>query len=47
MQLDGDFLLVCDKETVIHSLTANIGQFGSNVTALYISFLRGECFHVG
>jgi hypothetical protein len=26
---------------VIYSLTANIGQFGSNVTALFI-FFRGE-----
>jgi hypothetical protein len=42
MQWTEDFLLVSDKDTVIRSLTANIGH----VHALFIS-LTGECFHVG
>jgi hypothetical protein len=29
---------------VIHSLTANIGQFGRFVTALYLSFSEGRMF---
>jgi hypothetical protein len=29
---------------VIHSLTANIGHFGSTVTALFISFFDGRMF---
>jgi hypothetical protein len=32
-----DFLLVSDKGTVTHSLTANIGQFGSIITELFLS----------
>jgi hypothetical protein len=36
-----DFLLVSDKDMVIHSLTANIGQLGSFVTAVFISFFEG------
>jgi hypothetical protein len=51
MQVDRCFPVGQRKgDVVIHSLTANIGQFGfwrvSTVRALFIS-LRGECFHAG
>jgi hypothetical protein len=31
-------------DVLIHNLTANIRQFGSIVTALYISFFEGQMF---
>jgi hypothetical protein len=39
-----NILLVSDKETVIHSLTANIGQFRSIVKTFFISFFEGRMF---
>jgi hypothetical protein len=45
MQVDGRLPTAQRQEDVlIHSLTANMGQFGSIVTALFISFFDGQMF---
>jgi hypothetical protein len=31
-------------DVVIHSITENIGQFGSIVTDLFVSFFKGKMF---